>query len=286
MNFLKKLATYASLVRFEHTIFALPFALSSAVVAARGVPALPTLGYILLAMVGARTSAMAFNRIADRRIDALNPRTKNRELPRGAVRLGEAWALMLVSICLFVFAAWSLNPLAFALSPVALVVVLGYSFAKRFTAFSHLILGLSLGIAPMGAWIAVTGQFNWAPVILSAAVLFWTAGFDVIYALQDMAFDKKQKLFSLPQTFGATRALFLSRVMHALTVLFLVAFGLLTKLGLFYFLGVLVIAACLVYEHRLVSPRDFSKINAAFFTMNGLVSMVFFVFTLLQVCFP
>lgn len=283
MKLLKKLATYASLVRFEHTLFALPFALSAAVVAAGGVPTLITLGYILLAMVGARTAAMAFNRIADRRIDALNPRTKNRELPRGAVRLGEAWALMLVSICLFVFAAWSLNPLAFALSPVALVVILGYSFAKRFTAFSHLILGLSLGIAPMGAWIAVTGQFNWAPALLSAAVLFWTAGFDVIYALQDLAFDKKQKLFSLPQTFGAARALFLSRVMHLLAVLLLIAFGLQAQLGLFYYLGAAVIAACLVYEHRLVSPKDFSKINAAFFTMNGLVSIAFFIFTLADV---
>jgi len=278
-----KIGLLLEMIKFEHTLFALPFALSAAVVAARGVPSLPVIGYILLAMVGARSAAMAFNRIADRQIDAANPRTKARELPRGAVALWEAWALMLASIAVFIFAAHQLNPLAFALSPIALMIILGYSLTKRFTSLSHFVLGLALAIAPVGAWIAVTGSIAFAPLVLCAAVLLWTAGFDIIYSLQDIAFDKKQKLFSLPQSLGAADALLISRACHIIVVLLLIAFGNIANLGTLYYAGVVVIAGCLIYEHRLVSPRDFSRINAAFFTMNGIVSLSFFAFTLADI---
>ena len=279
----EKIKDYASLVRFEHTLFAMPFALAAMVVAAGGWPAWSVCGWIVVAMVGARTAAMAFNRIADRKIDAKNPRTKMRELPNGKVKLWEAWALMLVAIALFIFAAWKLNPLALALSPVALIIVLGYSLTKRFTRFSHLVLGLALAVAPVGAWVAVTGEISWPPIVLAAAVMLWTAGFDSIYALQDVEFDKKQKLFSMPQSVGVAPALFLSRVMHVATAVLLYLFGVMINLGWFYWTGVAVIAASLIYEQRLVTPKDLSKINAAFFTMNGLVSVVFFVATLADV---
>ena len=277
-----KLAQLLSLIKFEHTLFALPFALAAAFVAAKGIPTLATLGWILLAMVGARSAAMAFNRIVDRKIDAENPRTKNRELPRGIVTIIEAWGIVFAGSVALIFAAWRLNPLAFALSPVALLVIFGYSFTKRFTSFSHLVLGLSLGIAPIGAWIAVRGEITLEPIILTAAVMLWTAGFDILYALQDVSFDKTHGLFSLPKTLGVKRAIFVSRIFHTAAIFLLIGFGILCSLGVIYYIGVFVVAAALIYEHRLVKENDLSKIDVAFFTMNGFVSVAFAIFTITE----
>ncbi|MHB1001398.1 MAG: UbiA-like polyprenyltransferase [Armatimonadota bacterium] len=277
-----KLTTILEMIKFEHTIFALPFALTSAILAANGIPSMRLMGLILLAMVGARSAAMAFNRIVDIRYDKLNPRTAERALPKGILGFAEVWVFTIASSGLLIFAAWMLNPLAFALSPVALLVVLGYSYTKRFTSLSHLILGLALGIAPVGAWIAITGKIGFPSMLLSAAVIFWTAGFDIIYALQDIEFDKKLGLFSLPKTLGANRALLVSRLMHALTVVLLLAFGIILHLGIIYYLGIAIVSALLVYEQSLVKPDDLSKINMAFFNTNGLVSIGFFVFSMLD----
>jgi 4-hydroxybenzoate polyprenyltransferase len=221
---------------------------------------------------------MSFNRIVDFRFDKLNPRTTGRALPSGLLGVGEVWLFTLVAAGIFVFAAHMLNPLAFALSPIALLVILGYSYTKRFTAFSHLILGLALGIAPMGAWIGITGRMEFAPMALSAAVVFWTAGFDVIYALQDMEFDAKLGLFSIPRLLGASRALVISRLFHALAAALLAAFGVLLGLGVVYFVGVACVAALLAYEQSLVKSDDLSNINMAFFNVNGFVSIGLFIF--------
>jgi 4-hydroxybenzoate polyprenyltransferase len=268
-----RLRVMLEMIKFEHTVFAMPFALSSALVAARGIPKLATLGWILLAMVGARSAAMAFNRIVDAGIDAANPRTRSRALPAGLVSIGAAWAFTIIAAGCLVFAARMLNPLAFALSPVALIVVLGYSYSKRFTSLSHLWLGLALGIAPVGAWIAITGRIGFASMVLSAAVILWTAGFDIIYSLQDLDFDRKTGLFSLPARIGPDRALLISRVFHAGMVALLVWFGLMTGRGPIYYAGSAAVAIFLIYEQSIVSPRDISRVNAAFFTLNGCVSM-------------
>lgn len=274
---LKKLRIILEMIKFEHTIFALPFALTSAVLAADGMPPLRTLGFILLAMVGARSSAMAFNRIVDLRYDSLNPRTANRALPKGILGTLEVWLFTIVSAGLLVFAAWMLNPLAFYLSPIALIVILGYSYTKRFTSFSHLVLGLALGIAPVGAWIAVTGKMGSPSMVLSAAVICWTAGFDIIYALQDVEFDKQMGLFSLPKRIGEKNALFASRLLHVITILMLIWFGLLLHLGIVYFSGIIIVASLLIYEQKLVSPDDISKLDVAFFNTNGLISIIFMI---------
>jgi 4-hydroxybenzoate polyprenyltransferase len=268
---------YLSLVTFAHTIFALPFALLAAVLAAGGVPPLPTLFWILVAMVGARSAAMAFNRIADREIDAANPRTQSRDIPAGRVSVASASALCLLATALFVFAAWRLNPLCLALSPVALAVVLGYSYAKRVTVLAHLVLGLGLAIAPVGAWIAVTGGLSLEPVVLGLSVLFWVAGFDVIYSLQDEAFDRARGLFSIPARFGARRALDVSTAFHALSLALLYAVFVLAGGGLVFGFGVVLAGAFLVRQHLLVAPGDLSRVNGAFFTANGWLSVAVFV---------
>lgn len=277
-----KTLTILEMIKFEHTVFALPFALISALVATDGIPAWATLGWILAAMVGARSAAMTFNRIADARIDAENPRTAKRALPAGQVGLWEAWLLLAVSSAVFAYAAYRLNPLAFALSPLALAVLLFYSYTKRFTSWSHLVLGFCLGIAPVGAWIAVTGKLELTPIALLAAVTLWTGGFDVIYSLQDIDFDRKKGLFSLPSRFGAAPALLLSRIFHAGMLACLAWFGLMAGLGAIYWAGVGLVALFLIWEHSLVSPNDFSRVNAAFFTMNGLVSIALFLFVLVE----
>jgi 4-hydroxybenzoate polyprenyltransferase len=267
---------YLSLVTFAHTIFALPFALLAAVLAARGVPPLPTLAWILVAMVGARSAAMAFNRIADRDVDAVNPRTKARDIPAGRVSVPEASVFCALSAAVFVFAASRLNPLCLALSPVALAVVLGYSYAKRVTALAHLVLGLGLAIAPVGAWIAVTGAFALPPVVLGLSVLFWVAGFDVIYSLQDEAFDREHGLFSIPARLGARRALDVSTAFHALSLALLYAAFVLVRGGVVFGLGVVLAGAFLVRQHVLVKPGDLSRVNGAFFTANGWLSVAVF----------
>ncbi|MGQ9882032.1 MAG: UbiA-like polyprenyltransferase [Armatimonadota bacterium] len=270
------------MIKFEHTVFALPFALLSALLAARGLPEWRTLGWILVAMVGARSAAMAFNRIADLHYDALNPRTASRALPRGLLTVGQVAVFTAVSAAVFMFAAWQLNPLCFALSPVALLWILGYSYTKRFTAFSHLWLGFSLGIAPVGAWLAVRGQFDLVPIVLSLAVMLWTAGFDIIYSLQDVEFDRRVGLRSLPQTLGEARALWLSRLMHVGMVVLLMLVGSLAGLRWAYYAGVAVSGVLVAYEQSLVKPHDLSRVNLAFFTLNGWVSVLLFAFTLVD----
>ena len=266
------------MIRFAHTVFAMPFALLAAVLAAGGVPPLATLAWILVAMVGARSAAMSFNRIADRDVDARNPRTATRELPSGVLSLRFAVLFCVASAALFVFAAAQLNRLCLLLSPVALAVVLGYSLTKRFTALSHLVLGLSLGIAPVGAWIAVTGEFALLPVVLSVAVVFWVAGFDVIYSLQDEAFDREQGLKSLPARVGNRRALLVSALFHAAALACLYGSFVLSGGGLLFGLGVILAGAFLVRQHAIVKPGDLSRVDAAFFTANGWLSILFFAF--------
>jgi len=266
------------MIRFEHTIFALPFALASALVAAGGLPELRVVGWILVAMVGGRSAAMAFNRVADARLDTENPRTSSRAIPAGLISRGAALAFTVFSSALMVVAAQRLNPLAFALSPLALVAILGYSYTKRFTSLSHLWLGLCLGIAPVGAWIAVSGEIGFASMVLSAAVMLWTAGFDIIYSLQDIDFDRASGLFSLPARLGPARALLVSRTFHAVVVPLLAWFGLLSCLGVIYAIGVACISGFLVWEHRLVTASDFSRVNTAFFTANGFVSLALLAF--------
>ena len=272
------LGRYARLVALPHTVFALPFAVGAAALAWRqgAVAFSPVrLALIVVAVAAARTAAMAFNRVADRRFDAANPRTAARELPRGAVSAGGAVALTVGSAALFMVAAALLGRWPLLLSPVALAILLGYSLAKRFTWATHLWLGVALGGAPAGAWIAVTNGFGWAPLALSLAVAAWVAGFDIIYATQDVDFDRGRRLGSIPARFGVARALSISRALHVGAVVGLIAFGLLLHLGVVYGAGVAAIAATLAYEQRIVSPRDLSRVNKAFFDLNGYVSLVF-----------
>lgn len=269
------LRDYLELVKFSHTIFALPFALGAMLVAADGLPSWRIIGWILLAMVSARTAAMGFNRIVDRRIDAANPRTASREIPAGKITVTQAAILVIASAALFLFAAWQLNWLAFWLAWPTLLLLMGYSYCKRFTSLSHFVLGLCLGIAPVGAWIAVRGHFDIAPIVLAAAVMFWVAGFDVIYATMDEAFDRQNGLHSLVQKWGVKGALLGAKVFHAIFIVLMLLFGNLAHLHVLFLLGVLGIAAFLVYEHLLVKVDDIRRINAAFFTVNGAISLIF-----------
>lgn len=261
------------MIKFAHTIFALPFALLSFFRASGGALPVRTLLWVIAAMVGARTAAMTFNRIADRAIDAENPRTATRALPSGRLRVSYAASLCVASSLVFLVAAWELNPLAFKLAFPTLAVLFGYSFTKRFTALSHLVLGLCLGIAPVGAWVAVRGRIEWAPVALALAVLFWTSGFDVLYALQDEAFDRARGLRSLPVRLGSKGALMVSALFHAATLVFLVLFARAVHGGLLLSVSIAVAAAALVVQHAIVRPGDLSRLNAAFFTANGVLSV-------------
>jgi 4-hydroxybenzoate polyprenyltransferase len=289
MPLLLKLHNYASLIRLTHTVFALPFALASVALAWPSHPVtLRSFLWILVAMVSARSAAMAFNRLADRKFDALNPRTQQWELPRGTIKVWEAVLLTVMSSVVFVYAAYQLNFVCFVLSPVALAVVFFYSLTKRFTWASHLFLGLALSLAPMGAWLAVSGAPAdlWelaTPFFLGLAVLFWLAGFDVIYSLQDHEFDQQHGLFSMPVRFGVAGALRLSAFFHLLTVFFLAAVGLSARLGIIYWLGCVATALILFWEHRIVKPDDLSRINKAFFDLNAYVSIGYFLTTLADV---
>ena len=280
---IRKLRIILEMIKFEHTIFALPFAMISMLVAANGLPKWDTFVWIIVAMVGARSAAMTFNRIADAKIDESNPRTASRAIPKGLVSIKAAWAFVITSVGVFVVAAYMINTLAFALCPIALVVLLSYSYSKRFTSLSHLWLGLSLGIAPVGAWIAVTGQFDAAPILLSAAVMLWTAGFDIIYSLQDLEHDRNSALFSLPARLGALQALTISRLFHAGMVVLLIGFGLLANLGKIYYIGAALVAVFLIYEQSMVSKKDYSRVNTAFFTLNGCVSVGLLVFAAMDI---
>ena len=271
-----RVSTLLSAIKFSHTIFAMPFALLSAVLAARGVPPGRTLFWIVVAMVGARSAAMAFNRIVDRDLDAKNPRTAVREIPAGKLSVGAAAVFTGLSAVLFVVAAAQLNRLCLFLSPVALVLVLGYSFTKRFTASAHVVLGLCLAIAPVGAWIAVTGRLALVPVLLGLSVLFWVAGFDVIYSLQDEAFDRKEGLRSIPVALGGRRALAISALFHAATLALLYGVFVAAAGGVAFGVGVVLAGLFLVRQHAIVSPTDLSRVDAAFFTANGWLSVVVF----------
>ncbi len=276
-GFSEKLRTTLEMIKFEHTLFALPFAFLGAVLAADGLPTLWQIVWILLAMVGARSAAMTFNRIIDRDIDAKNPRTMNRELPSGKLSLGFAWAFLVAAIALFLLSAFMLNWLAFALSPIALASVLGYSYAKRFTTLAHLLLGWALAISPTGAWIAVRGTIDSEiPLLLSLFVLMWTAGFDVLYACQDFDYDKKAGLRSIPARFGIKNSLLIAKLFHVQAFVVLVLLYLLSGLGWPALIGVIVVAALMIYQHTLVKPNDLSRMNAAFFTTNAFVSVILF----------
>ena len=279
MSLLDRLRNYGRLIRFSHTIFALPFALASVALAW---PLHPVSGrglmWILIAMVGARSAAMGFNRLVDRKFDALNPRTQSWELPQGTVKIWEAVLLTLLASLLFIFAAYRLNPVCFILSPVALAVVFFYSLTKRFTWASHLFLGIALSLAPVGAWLAISDspidlEELRIPFFLGMAVLFWLAGFDIIYSLQDRDFDRQQGLQSIPARFGVANALRLSAFFHFCTVIFLALVGLAATVGLVYWLGFIAVSAVLFWEHRIVTPTDLSRINRAFFDFNAYVSI-------------
>ena len=266
------------MIKIEHTLFALPFAFLGAVLGANGLPSAWQLFWIVIAMVGARSAAMAFNRIADRHFDARNPRTASRALPAGLLSVGFVWVFTIASAALFVLAAAMLNRLTLILSPVALACVLLYSLTKRWTQFSHLVLGACLSIAPTGAWIAVRGEIGSAvPLLLSLVVLLWTAGFDILYACQDYDFDRREGLRSIPARFGISSALWIARALHAAAFLTLVWLFLITGLGPIAFAGVLATGALLVYQHRLVRADDLGRLNAAFFTTNAFVSVILLV---------
>ena len=266
------------MIKIEHTLFALPFAFLGAVLAANGLPSGRQIFWIVVAMVGARSAAMAFNRIADRNLDARNPRTATRAIPAGLLSVGFVWAFTIVSAAIFLLAAAMLNRLTLLLAPVALASVLLYSFTKRWTQLSHIVLGWCLSIAPTGAWIAVRGEIGSAvPLLLSLVVLLWTAGFDVLYACQDYEFDRREGLRSIPARVGIARALWISRALHAAAFLALVLLYVMTGLGPLAFAGVIATGALLVYQHRLVRADDLGRLNAAFFTTNAFVSVILLV---------
>ncbi|MDH4162220.1 MAG: putative 4-hydroxybenzoate polyprenyltransferase [Nitrospirota bacterium] len=271
------------MIKFEHTIFALPFAFTGALLALDGLPSWSQAFWIIVAMVGARSAAMGFNRWADRKIDAENPRTRTRALPLGLVTPGQVLVFIAVSSAILMVAAYMLNPLSFYLSPLALAIVFFYSYTKRFTFLAHAFLGLAISGAPMGAWIAVTGRFELPALVLGTAVLFWLLGFDILYALQDLDFDRASGLHSIPQRFGIRTSLWISRVSHGVTMFALFSLYWLLPVGLYYFSGVLTALGLIVYEHSLVKENDLSKLNMAFFNMNGWISVTIFMFTLLDV---
>ena len=268
--------TWFVFVKFEHTIFALPFAYMGAILAEKGIPPLSKWVWITLAMIGARTAGMSLNRIIDREMDAKNPRTKDRALQKGTIRLSRAKLLVVFSILLLVFAAWRLNPLCLILSPVALFFLATYSYMKRFSWTTHFVLGGVLACAPVGGWLAVRGHFALLPLFLGGVVLFWVAGFDVIYTCQDVSFDREAGIHSLPVRMGIEGALFFSTVFHLISLLFLLGVGVLEHLGFIFWIGWMVVSLILLIEHWMISPRDLSRVNQAFFVMNGWVSVVLF----------
>jgi 4-hydroxybenzoate polyprenyltransferase len=287
VSLVRTLRTWGRMVKFPHSVFALPFALSGAALATvdHGIT-WPQVFWIVVAMVAARNAAMGFNRLVDQRFDAENPRTAGRELPRGSLSRGAVWAFTVALSAVFVLAAFQLNRLCGLLSPVALVVVFAYSYSKRFTWASHVWLGLALAMAPMGGWLGVRGSFSVVPWLLSAAVLLWVAGFDVVYACQDTEFDRASGLHSLPSRFGVAAALWVARVLHVLAVAALAAVGIVSGLHPVYWVGLAIVAAILSWEHRVVRADDLSRIGMAFFNMNAVISVVYFATVLAAIAFP
>lgn len=287
MGWIKRVKLILEMIKFEHTVFALPFAYFGAVLGSLVVmdrlPSWGQTGWVTLAMVGARSAAMALNRLIDRHIDARNPRTANRAIPAGQISVRAVWWFVIVSFLVLFIAAYNLNRLAVQLFPLAVFVLVIYSYTKRFTWTCHLVLGAAIGLAPLGGWVATTGQIDGVALLLFATVALWTAGFDVIYACQDEGFDREEGLYSIPARFGLARALQMARWFHVGTTLGLLLLWLLTPLSGWFFVGVLVAAAILIYEHRIVSPDDLSRLNTAFFTMNGIMSVVVFLFAMVDV---
>jgi len=286
MNPFRALKTVLEMIKFEHTLFALPFAFLGMILAAEGWPSWRTVLWIVVAMVGARSAAMAFNRLVDRRIDAANPRTAGRALPAGQISPAAVILFVVASSALLVLAAWELNPLAFYLSPLALFILFLYSYTKRFTWVAHLVLGLSLGGAPLGAWIAVRGGVAPAPFILAAVVLLWVAGFDILYALQDMEFDRRTGLYSIPARFGVVGSLWISGLLHAMMLGLLALLPALYRgpaLGTAYWIGWAGCLGLIFYQHWVVRPGDLSRLNAAFFTANGALSVWLFALTAVDI---
>jgi len=279
---INKVSVYLRMIKFPHSIFALPFAFTSALIAASGIPDLRQIVWIVIAMVGARSGAMGLNRIIDRKIDSANPRTEGREIPRGAISVFAAVLFVVVSFVFLVLAAYMLNPLCLKLSPIAIAVLILYSYTKRFTWMSHFVLGLSISAAPLGAWIAVKGSFDIEIIPLVIAVIFWLAGFDVLYALQDIDFDKKYGLYSIPKRFGISRSIYLSRIFHVTSFLLLVVNGMIFKLDGLYWTGMILTAGLFLYEHSLIKVDDLRKLDIAFFNMNGYISVTVFIFTLMD----
>lgn len=280
---LSKLKTFFELIKFEHTVFALPFAYMGMVLAQKRWPGFVVFLWVTLAMASARTAGMTLNRIIDRHIDAKNPRTKNRALVTGEFKILWAIGAVVAGVALLLLSSWQLNELCLKLSPVAFILLTGYHYAKRFTFLCHFILGAVLAVAPIGGWLAVTGVLAWPPFVLGLAVLFWVAGFDILYALQDLDFDRAANLHSIPVKYGESRALFISKICHLVTVLWLILFGFVAGLGPIYFVGVAVTAILLCVEHWLISEGGLSKINAAFFTVNGWIGILLFIFTLMEI---
>ncbi|CEH30011.1 prenyltransferase [Aneurinibacillus migulanus] len=283
---MRKLKIILEMIKFEHTIFALPFAFMGAILGSFVVngtwPTWWQIFWIIVAMVGARSAAMALNRLIDRRFDAENPRTAMRAIPAGLLKEKEVLLFIIVSFIVLFFAASQLNMLAVKLLPVAVFFLVLYSYTKRFTWACHLILGIAIGLAPLGGWVATTGQVDWMGILLFVSVALWTAGFDVIYACQDAEFDRERGLYSIPSYFGIAKALKLARLFHIITIAGFIGLFIATSLHVWFVVGIIIASMILVYEHRLVSPNDLSKLNTAFFTMNGVLSVVVFSFTLLD----
>lgn len=279
---IRKITQYLSLIKFSHTVFALPFAMIGFLLAVKKVRFFDAnlFLYMVLCMVFARNAAMAFNRYIDRKYDALNPRTKNREIPAGQIESSSALWFTILSAAAFVATTWLINPICFYLSPVALIVILGYSYTKRFTALCHLVLGVGLSLAPIGAYLAVTGKFSLLPLLFSFSVLTWVSGFDIIYALPDAEFDRSQKLRSVPAWLGIKGALRFSEMLHLVTVSLLILAGLRGNFSYLYWIGAAIFTALLAYQHRIVKPHDLSRVNVAFGTTNGIASVVFAAFTI------
>ncbi len=279
----KKLKIFLEMIKFEHTVFALPFAYVGALLVEKRIPMAHDLVWITLAMVGARTAAMSLNRVIDRHIDAKNPRTQNRAIPKKILSVKEVTVYIILSFSLLMISAYQLSPLAFRLFPVAVAVLVLYSYTKRFTWTCHLFLGAALGLAPLGAWIAIANSFHLAPILIAIGVAFWVAGFDIIYACDDREFDRKEGLYSIPARFGIAKALTLSSLFHVIAPLMFLLAGIILNLGIIYMLGVILAVGILFYQHRLISPEDMSKAGIAFFNLNGALSVLVFIFTLMEV---
>jgi len=288
MSITAKIRNLLEMIKFSHTVFAFPFALTGATLASLANGAPPTVMqvvWICLAMVGARSAAMGLNRLIDARIDARNPRTVTRHIPAGKIKPVEAWLFVAISTVLLLFSAWMLNPLCLQLAPVALGFLILYSFCKRFTALAHVVLGICLAAAPIGAWIALRGDIGWPAIVLGLAVLFWVAGFDIFYALQDLDFDRQAGLHSIPSKMGPVRAIQLARLFHVVMVALLASLLFVPQLGAIYLVGIVLVCTLLLHEHRLVKADDLSRLDAAFFNMNGYISVAVFVFVLADAMF-